>query len=1006
MSAPRALLVVLAFALLSPAPAAQTGARSLRFGDPADEQLQPFFDGPHAPGVPSPRSLLGQPVGTRLAHHAEIVALWRLWEASSERVRVEVAGRTHEGREMLRVIITSPANHARLGEIRAGLQQLTDPRDLSGPEAERLLDELPAVAWLGYSIHGDELSGADAGLAVGWHLAAGSGADVTELMEQLVVVIDPCMNPDGRERSVAQVEQLTGYVPNLDHASMQRGRWPWGRGNHYLFDMNRDWMTATQPETRARWASARDLPPQLFVDAHEMGSLDSFLMYPQAAPHNPYLPARLERWHQVFARDAAEAFDRQGWSYYTREWADAWGPFYSDAWASLSGAVGILYEQARTSGFPLRNAQGRVLTYREAVQHQVTASMANLTTAASHRRELLSDYLENFRAAVDTGAPGHGRMLALLPGRHPSRERELLSVLLGQSIEVRVLDEHLQVTDAVDVLGQTQPTLDLPPGTWLVPVAQPYGALVRSFLSFDVRMDLDTLRAEREDLERTGVSRMYDTTAWSVPLQYDLEAWWCDDVPGVGQLVSALREPVGELVPAADAAARPVAWVVDGGDDASVVFATRAMERGLVLSVADEAFESAGRSFARGSVVVRVGDNDNDDGDIARRVAAAAREARVSVFASGSGRAPGDGADLGGGHFGLLTRPRVAMVSGDPVHTDAFGHLWHVLDTRLGVPVSFLEAGELSYTDLRPYNVLVLPPGSPVGRHAEALGRWVDGGGTLIAVGGAAGAVASSELSEVTRRRDALDELDGYAVAARREASARDVQLDLAALWGDPAGAPDARSAAADEDTDEDEDEDEDASGDESAEHQGGDRGSEHAERHGDTGDSGDAGKHHGDQPDTGEHGERADADDDAPGGDAMIDPDDERQDAWMRRFSPAGVLLRGLADQRHWLTAGMGPELPVLVSGSTALLSRQPVDTLVRLSGPERLRLAGLLWPEASERLAHSAWATVESRGQGQVILMAQVPGFRGQFLSGARMFSNAVIYGPGLGARQPVGW
>jgi hypothetical protein len=215
----------------------------------------------------------------------------------------------------------------------------------------------------------------------------------------------------------------------------------------------------------------------------------------------------------------------------------------------------------------------------------------------------------------------------------------------------------------------------------------------------------------------------------------------------------------------------------------------------------------------------------------------------------------------------------------------------------------------------------------------------------------------------VTRRRDALDELEGFDVAARREAAARDVSIDPAMVWGDPTASSNEPAGAVEAEADDE----------------------AQAEAQVDA---------------------LAEADDEEAPSDAIVDPDAERQDAWARRFAPAGVFLRGLVDERHWLTAGAGPELPVLVSGSTVLLSRDPVSTPVRLAEQERLRLSGLLWPEAAERLANSAWATVERRGNGQVVLLADVPGFRGQFLSGARLFANAVIYGPGLGARQPVGW
>ena len=156
---------------------------------------------------------------------------------------------------------------------------------------------------------------------------AAVGRPDAELGERLVVVIDPVMNPDGRERIISMVEQSAGYTPNLDHESMHRGRWPYGRGNHYLFDMNRDWMAGTQPETRGRWQAVQSFHPQLLVDAHEMSSLDTFLFYPQAEPLNPHLPPRHLFWQRAYAEGAARAFDAWGWSYYTREWADGWAPF-------------------------------------------------------------------------------------------------------------------------------------------------------------------------------------------------------------------------------------------------------------------------------------------------------------------------------------------------------------------------------------------------------------------------------------------------------------------------------------------------------------------------------------------------------------------------------------------------------------------------------------------------------------------------------------------------------
>ena len=689
-----------------------TGFRPLRFGDPQElVDAAPFFAGEHDTRVPPPEAVLGQAHGSRLARHDEIVDYMRRLAAASDRVTLRPHGRTHEGRPLLHVVITLPEHQARLDEILDGLGKLADPRGLDAAEAQRLVETSPAAAWMGYSIHGDELSGADASLAVAWHLASSTDPAVLELLREVVVVIDPCLNPDGRQRILTLVEQATGAVTNLDHASMQRGRWPWGRGNHYLFDMNRDWLTGSQPETRARWAAARRYHPQLFVDAHEMGALDTYLFYPQASPFNPHLPGRLAAWQKRFGDEQAAAFDAYGWPYYTREWADAWAPFYSDAWGSLGGAIGILYEQAGISGFPLELPSGRLRTYRETVHHQAVSSLANLNTLAANRQEILADYLAHKRAAVSAETEGNDRLFVLVAGRHPSRERDLVMDLLSQEIEVWQTSDHLQLGAATDGRGGRVDALDVPPGSYLVPVRQPMRARALSLLQFDVQIDEETLVKERRDLETKNETRLYDVTAWSAPLLADLEGWWTTGEPAGERLTRFAWPDAGLEATAdgdADAAGGPVAWVVDGADDGAVSFAARAMTAGLQVAVSDKAFRSGGRAFSRGSLIVRRADN---EGDIAGRVDAAADAAVVTAYATPSGRSPDDGPDLGGGHFLLLQRPRVGLVNNAPVASDVFGHLWHHLDQNVGVPVAHLDAQAFGWVDLRRYDVIVLPPG-------------------------------------------------------------------------------------------------------------------------------------------------------------------------------------------------------------------------------------------------------------------------------------------------------
>jgi len=917
-----------------------TTARVNPFGVPAelDDGADFFPAGVKDAAIATPQSVLQVPVGRRPAHHDEVVRLWREWARSSPRVKLEVIGRTHEGRELLAGVVSSQANIARLDAILADVRRLADPRGLSDADAQAIVDNTPAVAWMAYSIHGDEMSGVDAGLALAYQLIADRGAETTAMLDSLVIVFDPMQNPDGRERYLAQIESSASAVLDLSAEGFTRGRWPYGRGNHYLFDMNRDWMAGIAPETRARWAAVRKYVPQLFVDAHEMGSMDSFLFYPQAPPYHPDLPAKLLAWQKVFGDEAGRAFDAFGWSYYTREWADALGPFYSDAWGSLNGAIGILYEQARYAGTAVRRETGEIATYREAVQHQLVSSLSNLRSLQQHRKEVLADYVATRRANCDASLPGRERAFLVRAGVQPTRERWLIENLLAQGVEVYRSSAEVGARDCQHALGAKSESQNFPAGTWIIPAAQPQGALVRAFLNFDPRLDKSVLLAERTELETKGNSKMYDVTAWNLGHALGLDcSWGVVSIEGAAQ-VKALEALAAGIVPAADAQQHVYGWAIEGLDDSCVKFAARALAAGLAVQASDEAFSAGGRRFSRGSLLVRAHENPTED--LAARVERAARDAGAQAFALTTARSPDDSADLGGQHFRALLAPRIALAGGPGASADGFGHVWHLIDRELGLPVTLIDGASLARHDLRRYDVLVLPPGNfDLADAADDLKAWVRSGGTLIAIEDSALAVCreSLGLSQVRERSDVLEKLDAYAEAARREEDARKIEIDEARVYGDPVPPVAAAEAPA-------------------------------AEKKPETPD---------------------------PSKEEL-----ERADAFNRRFGPSGAVLRARVDPNAWITAGAGDELPVFYSGSQVLLSKPPVRAAVRLAGADSLRLSGLVWPEARERLSRGAWLTVERVSRGQVILFATTPNFRSFWASGARMLANAIVLGPGLGA------
>ncbi|MHC4147627.1 MAG: M14 family zinc carboxypeptidase [Planctomycetota bacterium] len=294
------------------AASAQASAKAGGFVEQAD------FD----PAVPSPESVIGHAVADKAVRYAALERYLQALAEASELVTLTSYGQSHEGRALYYLTITSQANHRRLEQIKADNGKLSDPRKLDGAgQADKLVDNLPAVAWLNYSIHGDELSSTEAALYVAYHLAAAKDPANRKLLDEVVVHLNPLVNPDGRERYLSHLEQLTGVVSSPDIQSMQhQALWSRGRGNHYLFDLNRDWLVHLQPEVRALAESVLSWNPHLLVDSHEQNALDTYLFDPPRDPINLNLSPKVMDWRKRFSQDQADAFNRYGWSYYTRDW--------------------------------------------------------------------------------------------------------------------------------------------------------------------------------------------------------------------------------------------------------------------------------------------------------------------------------------------------------------------------------------------------------------------------------------------------------------------------------------------------------------------------------------------------------------------------------------------------------------------------------------------------------------------------------------------------------------
>ncbi|HSG46873.1 MAG TPA: M14 family zinc carboxypeptidase [Longimicrobiales bacterium] len=585
------------------------------------------------------------------------------------------------------------------------------------------------VVYFSYGVHGNEASSPEAAMWTAWDLVRGAG-ELAGALDSLVVVVDPVVNPDGRERYVNFYRATAGPVPNPDPATREhREPWPGGRTNHYHFDLNRDWAWMSQAETRARLATWDRWNPQIHVDFHEMSPNSSYFFFPAATPVNPLYPEHTGRWADRIGRGNAAAFSREGWLFFTQESYDLFYPGYGDSWPSLLGGIGMTYEQAGGGGAGLAyaRADGDTLTlWDRATRHRV-AGNATLRTAMSGKTDLLLGYA-GFHRNVDEGLPD----ILLVPGEDGgARLHALLRELSDQGIEFQVATGEFQARAEAHTGYEARSRF--PAGTVRVPARQPRGLLALTLLQAETVLD---------------ATYSYDISAWSRPYAFGVEAHAAE----AGALRTASWRSAAdwthpEGMGDTQAASTAYGYLVEPGfhNWPGLVAFLEEGGRGKVLA---DTFRMGGTLYPRGTVFLPAGMNPG----LAERVGAAGLTGAVPVASSLTETGP----DLGTGRAGNLSLPRVALVGGEGTSSGSYGAHRFFLDHRLGLPFDAVNASELGGLALDEYDVIVVPEGGSVGRglsdsQRDRLRGWIQSGGTLVAVGsGAAGfeALTGVELRE------------------------------------------------------------------------------------------------------------------------------------------------------------------------------------------------------------------------------------------------------------------
>ena len=705
---------------------------------PALPPLAP--DTRYDPSIPTLEQVAGHHFREEITPPAQIIAYMEaLAAAAPDRTRLVHYADSWEGRPLVILVIGSPERMARLDEVKAGLARLADPRGLSDADAEALIASLPVVTALMHGVHGNEISSNGAAMAEAYHLLAANGDEtVDRILAESLVLIDPMENPDGRNRFVMQNTMGRARWPDPASFSAEHDEpWPGGRVNHYLFDLNRDLFIQSQPETRGKVAVFLEFWPHVVADLHEMGGNATYFFPPTAPPSNPWFGERQVALMDVFGRAIAAEFDRRGFAYFNRDVYDLFYPGYVDMWPMSHGALGMTFEQASARGLALARDDGDLLTYGDGVLHHFTAALQTAATAAEHREGILRDYLAFRREGTELGRRGPAEYV-LHSAHDPGMAERLARMLVANGIEV------MHAAGPVEVDGRTLPAA----GTFIVPLAQPAHRFARDLLDAHVAMEDDFVQRQIDRRAERKSDEIYDLTAWSQPLLWDVEALAAERPTGAaGEPVSAVAEPDPQTLPEAR-----VGYLMPWGTAAAGAVA-EALREGVRVRAAGGAFELGGRSFTVGTAIVRTAENGPD---LAQRLGAIAARHGAEVVAIDDSYVR-EGMSLGSGRVRALREPRVLLAYDAPGQTYSVGWARYVLEQRYGQRTTAVRASSLGRVLLSDYDVIVLPSGnygSVLGGAAlQRLRGWLGDGGTLITMAESTRWAARAELLATTTER-------------------------------------------------------------------------------------------------------------------------------------------------------------------------------------------------------------------------------------------------------------
>ena len=691
--------------------------------------------------APTPEQFLGYPLGTRFTPHYKVVDYFRQVATAVKNVKLEQYGSTYEGRPLIMAIVASPENYSRLEEIR---QHSLDMSNAMGSGS----GNQPVIVWLSYNVHGNEAVSTEAAMKTLYELADNGNAQTQQWLKNTVVIIDPCLNPDGRERYVSFYNSVRSLQPDVQRYSREHNEpWPGGRSNHYYFDLNRDWAWQTQKESEERVAKYNQWMPQVHVDFHEQEIEAPYYFAPAAEPFHEVITPWQRQMQVMIGKNNAKYFDQQGWLYFTKERFDLFYPSYGDTYPMYNGAIGMTYEQGGSgrAGLAVLKKDGDTLTLAERINHHYATGMSTIEVASQNAGKIISEYVRYFEAAKKT--PRGVYKSYVVKAGNMEKLHSLAALLRKNNIAFGFGAATGNATGLNYFTGKTE-AFSISREDLVISAYQPHSNMLRVLF---------------EPVSHLSDSVTYDITAWALPYAYGLTSYAVKQ--SLRPLTGAPEMPSNTPL----SAQKPYAYLARWNSIRDAKFLASLLQKQVKVRFTEAPFTVGGKDFAPGTLVITRSGNERKGGQFDELITTEANRLGILLDAVSSGFVD-KGTDFGSDKIRFIKQPRIMMLTGDDASSLGVGEVWHFFEQQLHFPVTVVNERNMDAISWDQTDVLILPDGIykifTDKAAAARLKEWISNGGKLIAMETAAVQLAGADWGIKLKKEEEQKEDDEKKAAA------------------------------------------------------------------------------------------------------------------------------------------------------------------------------------------------------------------------------------------------